>query len=119
MLYQTYTARKVPSVKVKGQGHRYMQQTGPFCRCLGDGSAETRFLSLVILTLTFDLDLETRLSEGPNTKPYLRAVKTTDWRRQKENLPQFTACGNNIFICQRQRRFCMSNSFGSDVVLFS
>jgi len=44
MFYQTYTARKAPNVKVKGQGHLCMQQTGPFYRCRGDGIAEIRFV---------------------------------------------------------------------------
>jgi len=57
--------------------------------------------------LTFDLDLQNRPSEGPNTSlvwiwckwvqqfpRYFIHKKPTDWRCQKQNLPQFTACGN-------------------------
>jgi len=60
-----------------------------------------------------DLDLQTRLSKGPNmysTWIWCISVhlfprcfmhkqkKTTDWRCQKQNLPQFTACGNWLYI---------------------
>jgi len=57
--------------------------------------------------LTFDLDLQTRPSQGPNTSSvwswpksvqrfpryFIHKQKPTDWRRQKQNPPQFTACG--------------------------
>ena len=66
-----------------------------------------RFLSLV--TLTFDLDPQSRLSEGPNMfsvwiwcrsvqhfrRYFIHKQKSTDWRCQKQNLPQFAACNNN------------------------
>jgi len=42
------------------------------------------FLSLV--TLTFDLDTQTRPSEGPNTS------FVWIWRKSVQNLPPFTAC---------------------------
>jgi len=59
--------------------------------------------------LTVHIDLQTHPSEGPNTSSmwiwcksvqrflscFIHNQKTTDWRRQKQNLPQFTACGNN------------------------
>jgi len=61
------------------------------------------FLSQV--TLTFDL--QTRLSEGPSSvwiwrkslqrfpRYYIhKQKKSTDWLCQKQNLLQFTACGN-------------------------
>ena len=49
-----------------------------------------------------DLDLQTHPSEGPNTSSvwiwrnryFIHKQKNTDWRRQKQNLPQFTACDN-------------------------
>jgi len=66
------------------------------------------FLSLVTLTV----DLQTRLSEGPNTSSvwirhtsvqrlrryFVHKQKTTEWRCQKQNLPQFTACDKNWAI---------------------
>ena len=69
---------------------------------------------LDIWPLTFHCDLQTRPSEGPNTfsvwiwrksvqqfpKYFIHKQKTTDWRRQKQNLPQFTACGKS----HRQRK---------------
>ena len=65
------------------------------------------FLSLV--TLAFDLDLQTQPSEGPNTSSmwmwrksiqrfpwyFIHKTKKTGWRHQKQNLLQFTACGKN------------------------
>jgi len=51
--------------------------------------------------LTFDLalDLQTRPSEGPNTSSVQRFSRyytqtKNHWRRQKQNIPQFTASGN-------------------------
>ena len=55
-----------------------------------------------------DLDLQTPQSEGPKTSSvwiqrkfvqrfqryFVHKQKTTDWLSQKQNLPQFTACGN-------------------------
>jgi len=73
------------------------------------------FLSLV--SLTFDLDLQTRPNEGPNASYVWILRKSVQWlaryfihkqkkvsdrQRQKHNLPQFTACGNNAFY------FCIS-----------
>jgi len=62
------------------------------------------FLSLV--TLTFDLDIQTLLSGGPNTSSpwiwwksvqrfprYFRHKQKSHRQRPKQNLPQFTACG--------------------------
>jgi len=42
-----------------------MQQTGPFRRCREVMGVHSAFLAPV--TLTFDLDIQTRPSEGPNT----------------------------------------------------
>jgi len=71
-----------------------------------------RFMSLV--TLTFDLDLQTRPSERPNTSSavwiwrksfqqlpryFTREEKShrLSGQRQKQNLPQFTACGSDYY----------------------
>jgi len=66
------------------------------------------FLSLV--TLTFDLDIQTRPSEGPNTNSsslqiwcksvqQFRDISCANKKKSapapKQNLTQFTACGNN------------------------
>ena len=61
--------------------------------------------------MTFDLDLETRSSEVSNSLPcefgtnplsgsrdISYTKKNTDWRRHKQNLPQFTECGKNRAI---------------------
>ena len=59
--------------------------------------------------LTFDFDLQSCPSEGSTrllcefgANPFSGSrdilytnIKPTDWRRQKQNLPQFTACGNH------------------------
>jgi len=73
--------------------------------------------------LTFDIDLQTHPSERPNTfftwiwrksvqrfpRYFIHKQKTTDWRRQKQNLLQFTACGNqqvesSMPLDQRKRK---------------
>jgi len=71
------------------------------------------FLSLV--TLTFDLWPWTSNSVRARDQTYLSVnsaqissavpeiqyfihKKNIDWRRQKQNLPQFTVCGNNLII---------------------
>ena len=66
-----------------------------------------RFLSMV--TLTFDLDIQTHPSEGPNTPSlwiwcksvqrfprYFIHEQKSHRERQKQNLTQFTACGNKV-----------------------
>jgi len=83
MFYQLYTARKPPKVPVTVQSHhpvipgghgmvpspaaRHLQRTAhPLQRIVnGDDAAVFPVLSLV--TLTFDLNIQTRPSEGPNT----------------------------------------------------
>jgi len=81
MFYQTQTARRPPKMP---------------------------FLSL--LTLTFDLGLQTRLSKGLNTSLvwiwrksvqrfpgyFIHKQKNADRQRQKQNLPQFTTCGKEL-----------------------
>jgi len=59
-------------------------------------AAKMPFLSLWPWPLTFGLDLQTRPSKRPNTPSMwiCRSAKTSESRRQKQNLPQFTACGN-------------------------
>jgi len=78
-----------------------------------------RFLSL--MTLTFDLWHRPSNSSEWGIKHFFRVnlsqirsavhdifhtqQKTTDWRRQKQNLPQVTACGNNYFlVCTEDHR---------------
>ena len=61
-----------------------------------------------MVTLTFDTDLQTRLSEGPNTSSLWIWHKSVQWfrryfihkqkshrQRQKQSLMQFTVCGKN------------------------
>jgi len=76
------------------------------------------FLSLV--TLNFDLDFKTRPGEGPNVSTvwiwrrsvqrfpryFIHKRKTAEWRRQKQNLPQFRACGNNDDVYIDASPFC-------------
>ena len=66
------------------------------------------------LTLTFN-----RPSEGPNTSSvwiwrksvqrfpryFTHIQKTTDWRRQKQNLPHFTACGYDSNHCLSEPKY--------------
>jgi len=64
--------------------------------------------------LYFDLDLQTRPSKGPKKYVFLvnlaqirsavpvpdvfhTQTKNTDWRGQKQNLPQFTACSKYAY----------------------
>ena len=75
------------------------------------------FLSLVTLTFAlwpsnssergtkhiFHVNLAQIRSAVPEI--FLTQTKNTDWRRQKQNLPQFTACGKNWW--QHCRRFCV------------
>jgi len=72
MFYETHTARKPPKSRPGSNGmvpsaaaRRHLQRARSISSLqVADGSAE-RVLSLV--TLTFDLDLQTHPSEGPNT----------------------------------------------------
>jgi len=73
------------------------------CMQAAKRAKKCRLLSMVILI--FDLDLQTRRSEGPNTSSmwissksiqwlriyFIHKQKTRDCWRQKQNLPQFTA----------------------------
>ena len=74
------------------------------------GRRKCRFLSLV--TLTFDFDLQTRLSEGPNTPSVWIWRKSIHWfpgyfiRKQKTNRQQngakaepWTGCGRQLLCC--------------------
>jgi len=74
MLYQTHTARNSAAASVHFR-HTRLRRNGSLC-CFaaygvrrtpynGDDAAVFPFLSLV--TLTFDLDISTRPSQGPNT----------------------------------------------------
>jgi len=74
MFYQTYTARKAVEITHGSDGmvpsalHDVIvicSERVPFRHCRGRGmGVDSTFLSLV--TLTFDLDIQTRPSEGPN-----------------------------------------------------
>ena len=71
-----------------------------------------------------DLDLQTRPSEGPNMSSmwiwcktvqqfqrcFMQKQKATDWRRQKQNLPQFTACSNKA-LHRNTSQACRASDF--------
>jgi len=93
------------------RGQRYFTKHKPHTGCRK--GQKCRFLSLV--TLTFDLwAWPSNLSER-GTKHVFRVnlaqirtrdisytnKKNTDWRCQKQNLPQFTACGKSNVLCLR------------------
>jgi len=73
--------------------------------------------------LTFDLDLQTRPIDGPNTSSlwiwrksvqrfpryFIHKQKNTDWRRQKQNLPQFTAVHCAVYMRYTLWAMCMLN----------
>ena len=73
------------------------------CMQAAEKAEKCRVLSLVTLTLTFKLVRvrdQTRLPCKFGANPFSSSgdisytnKKTTDWRRQKQNLPKFTACG--------------------------
>jgi len=84
MFYQTYTARKTPKVPVTVDsrypvtpgGHhgmvssaavRNLQHTAHALQCIVNGDDAAVFPVLSLTTLTFDLDIQTRPIEGPNT----------------------------------------------------
>jgi len=80
---QTYTASKPPKVPVTVHsprpvtpgGHgmvpsvadRYLQRTAHALQCIVNGDDATVFPVLSLVTLTFDLDIQTCQNEGPNT----------------------------------------------------
>jgi len=81
----------------------------PNINCTQTTETPKNVIFLFLVTLTFDLDLQTHPSEGPNTSSvwiwhksfqwfrryFVDKQKTTDWRCQKQNLCSsllFTAC---------------------------
>jgi len=88
---------------------------------------------LFLVTLTFDL--ETRPNETPNRSSvwiwhksvqqlrgyFTHKQKTTDWRRHKQNLPQFTACGNNKNlaqdVCKKSKSWWVAEDYSVDPVI--
>jgi len=76
------------------------------CMQAAKRAEKCHFLSVV--TLTFDLDIQTPPSEGPNTSFHVNLVqicsavprdisytKKSRRQRQKQNITQFTTCGKN------------------------
>jgi len=73
---------------------------------------------LSLVTWTFDLHLQTHPSEGSNVfvwfwrksvqrfpRYFICKQKTTDWRRHKQNLTQFTACSKNVRVWIQEHSF--------------
>ena len=79
MFYQTYTARKPPlaytavtpsppccDTMVLSPAACGLQRTAHTLQCIVNGDDSVVFPVLSLMTLTFDLDIQTRPSEGPN-----------------------------------------------------
>jgi len=54
-------------LRVPSPAARHLQHTMHTLQCIVNGDDAEVFLILSLVTLTFDLDIQTRASEGPNT----------------------------------------------------
>ena len=93
---------------VSSAAERHMQRTANALQCIVNGDDSAVFPVLSLVTLTFDLDIQTRDQShlvcefGANPFSDSRDISYTNKKKSqrapKQNLTQFTACGKNCSI---------------------